>query len=146
MPPPLLVGSHTISVKAVNAVSGTESNKAQAQFTVTASPFSAVEENITTVKAAHIQQLRDSANTVRRYYGLPVRTWKETVVGGKTPVLHWPLHIAEICSAVDDIVSVINAHDASGAFDVLLVGWQPFTAGRPRADLTQQIQDLILTL
>lgn len=146
MPLPLSVGSHTLSVKAVNAVSGTESNTVQVQFAIAAPPFSAIEENITTVKAAHIQKLRDAANTVRRYYGLPALTWKDAVVGGKTPVLRWSLHIAEIRSAVDDIVSVINAHDASGTFDIPPVGWQPFTAGRPRADLTRQIQGLILTL
>jgi hypothetical protein len=41
---------------------------------------------------------------------------------------------------------VINAHDASGAFGVPPVGWLPFPPGRPRAELMQQLQDLILTL
>ena len=146
LPPPLLAGNHTLSVKAVNAVSGTESNTVQVQFAIAASPFSELFTNVTTVKATHIQQLRDATNIVRRYYGLSAQIWKEAIVGGKTPVIRWPLHIAEIQSAVDDIVSVINAHDASGTFDVPPVGWQPFTAGRPRADLTRQIQDIILTL
>ncbi|MCE5235833.1 MAG: hypothetical protein ABFC62_05870 [Clostridiaceae bacterium] len=146
MPPPLLPGSHMLSVKAVNAATGMESATMQVQFTILASPFSALTPNVTTVKAAHIQQLRDAANTVRRYYGLPVQAWKEAVVGSKTPVWRWPLHIAEVRSAVDDIASLINAHDASGALDVPPVGWVPFPPGRPRADLMRQIQDLILTL
>jgi hypothetical protein len=146
VPPPLSPGSHTLSVKAVNAATGTESTVVTISFIIAASPFSALTANVTTVRAAHIQQLRDAANAVRRYYGLPIQVWKETVAAGKTPVWRWPLHIAEIRSAVDDIVSVINAHDASGAFNVLPVGWLPFTAGRPRADLMRQLQDLILTL
>ncbi len=146
VPPQLSTGSHTLSVKAVNAATGAESSAVQAQFTIAASPFSQITASVTTVKAAHIQQLRDAVNAVRRYYGLPVQAWKEAVVGGKTAIWRWPLHIAEIRSAMDDIVSVINAHDVSGAFDVPPVGWLPFTAGRPRADLMRQLQDLILTL
>ncbi|MEA4969905.1 MAG: fibronectin type III domain-containing protein [Candidatus Pelethousia sp.] len=146
MPPPLSLGSHTLTFKAINATTGAESAAVQVQFMVAASPFSVLTANATTIKAAHIQQLRDAANAVRRYYGLSVQPWKETVVGGKTPIWRWPLHITEIRSAVDDIVSVINSHDASGAFDVPPVGWLPFLPGRPRADLMRQIQDLILTL
>jgi hypothetical protein len=146
MPPPLSLGSHTLSAKAGNATTGTESTVVQVQFTISASPFSALTANVTTVKAAHIQQLRDATNAARRYYGLPVQVWKDAVTAGRTPVWRWPLHIAEIRSAVDDIVSVISAHDASGAFDVPPVGWLPFPAGRPRADLMRQIQDLILML
>lgn len=146
MPPPLSVGSHTLIVKAVNATTGTESGTVTVQFMIAASPFSEIIANVTSVRAVHIQQLRDAVNAVRRYYGLPVKVWKEAVVGGKTPVWRWPLHIAEIRSAVDDIVSLINIHDASGAFDVPPVGWLPFTVGRPRTDLMRQIQDLILTL
>ncbi len=146
MPPPLSAGSHTLTVKAVNAATGAESAAVTVSFTISASPFSTIEANATKVRAAHMQQLRDAANAVRRYYGLPVQVWKEAVAAGKTPVWRWPLHIAEIRSAVDDIVSAINAHDASGALDVPPVGWLPFLPGRPRADLTRQIQDLILTL
>ncbi|HVI40919.1 MAG TPA: hypothetical protein VM577_09685, partial [Anaerovoracaceae bacterium] len=127
-------------------VTGAESVAVDVQFAIAVSPFSEVIANVTSVRAVHIQQLRDAANVVRRYYGLPVQAWKEAVVGGKTPIWRWPLHIAEIRSAVDDIVSLINVHDASGTFDIPPVGWLPFTAGRPRADLLRQIQDLILTL
>lgn len=144
--PPLAPGSHTLTVKAVNVVTGAESVAVDVQFAIAVSPFSEVIANVTSVRAVHIQQLRDAANVVRRYYGLPVQAWKEAVVGGKTPIWRWPLHIAEIRSAVDDIVSLINVHDASGTFDIPPVGWLPFTAGRPRADLLRQIQDLILTL
>ena len=146
MPSPLAPGSHILSVKAVNATTGAESVALDVQFTVAASPFSEVIANVTSVRAAHIQQLRDAANAVRRYYSLPVQVWKEAVVGCKTPVWRWPLHIAEIRSAIDDIVSLINAHDMSDAFDVPPVGWLPFLPGRPRADRMWQLQDLILTL
>ena len=88
--PPLSTGSHTLSTKAVNAATGAESAAVTVSFTISASPFSAIEANATKVRAAHIQQLRDAANAVRRYYGLPVQVWKEAVVGGKTPVWRWP--------------------------------------------------------
>ena len=146
MPSPLAPGSHILSVKAVNAATGAESVAVDVQFTVAELPFSEVIANVTSVRATHIQQLRDAANAVRRYFGLPVQAWKEAIVGDKTPVWRWPLHIAEIRSAVNDIVSLINVHDTSGAFNVPPVGWLPFLAGRPRADLMRQIQDLILTL
>jgi len=83
---------------------------------------------------------------VRSYYNLPSVTWKEQIVAGRTTVKNWPFHITEIRKAIEGIISSVNSFDPSSAFDILPVAWLPIGTGRPRADVMQQIQDLIITL
>ena len=145
VPPLLSIGSHTLLVKAVNSITGTESDTASVTFLIGSDPFSSIQANITTVKAAHIKELRDAANTIRSYYGLLPKLWGEAILTRRTPLWAWPKHISEVRDAVMDVVSIINTF-GTGSFGVPAFEWLKFRQGRPRADIVQQLQDLIRTL
>ncbi|NMB01399.1 MAG: hypothetical protein GX971_07785 [Firmicutes bacterium] len=57
-----------------------------------------------------------------------------------------PFHITELRKAIDAIIVSVNSFDSSSTFDIPTVTWLPIGTGRPRADVMQQIQNLILTL
>ena len=90
--------------------------------------------------------LRTAVNTVRSYYNLPPVAWSEDIVAGKTTVKNWPFHITELRKAIEPVVTAINGFDSSSAFDITPVTWLPIGIGRPKADVMQQIQNLILIL
>ena len=98
---------------------------------------------MTHVKAAHIQTIRTAVNRVRSYYNLSPMTWKEEIITGKTTIKNWPFHIVEIRKAIDSIILMVNSFDSSQAFDIPPVTWLPIGTGRPKADVMQQIHDLI---
>ncbi len=145
IPQTLTPGSHTLLVKAVNSITGTESDTASVTFLIGSDPFSSIHANITTVKAAHIKELRDAANTIRSYYGLLPKLWSEAILTRRTPLWAWPKHISELRDAVMDVVSIINTF-GTGSFGIPAFEWLKFRQGRPRADIVQQLQDLIRTL
>ena len=115
-------------------------------FTVLSPPFETITANETHVKSAHIQALRTAVNMARSYYNLPPATWSEESVAGKTTIKNWPFHIVELRKAIEPVVTVINGFDSSSAFDIPPGTWLPIGTGRPRADVMQQIQDLISML
>ena len=125
---------------------GSSSSEVNCAFTVLASPFEAITENESKVKAEHIRAIREAVNTVRGYYGLAAASWSENIISCKTSVKNWPYHILEIRSALEGVVDFINQFDPVLAFDMPEVDWLPLGTGRPKASVMQQIQDLILTL
>jgi hypothetical protein len=82
---------------------------------------------------------------VRSYYAYP-RSLDDDISAGKTTVKNWPFHITELRKAIEPVITVVNGFDSSSAFDIPPVTWLPIGAGRPKADVMQQIQNLILTL
>jgi hypothetical protein len=115
-------------------------------FTILAPPFETITANETHVKATHIKMLRTAVNTVRSYYNLSSAPWNVQIVAGRTTVKNWPFHITELRKAIDAIIVSVNSFDSSSTFDIPTVTWLPIGTGRPRADVMQQIQNLILTL
>ena len=140
----LAAGSHTITIRCLDSDIESASPEVGRTFTVLATPFETITANETHVKAAHIQTLRTAVNMVRSYYGLSPATWSEDISAGKTTVKNWPFHITEIRKAIEPIITAINGFDSSSAFDIPPVTWLPIGAGRPKADMMQQIQNLIL--
>ncbi|HRS21495.1 MAG TPA: hypothetical protein P5510_06995, partial [Clostridia bacterium] len=102
--------------------------------------------NETHVKATHIQTLRSAVNTIRSYYNLSPVTWVEDITAGRTTVKNWPFHITELRKAIEPVVTAINGFDSSSVFDIPPGTWLPIGTGRPRADVMQQIKDLISML
>jgi hypothetical protein len=105
-----------------------------------------ITENLTHVKAAHIQTLRTAVNTVRNYHYLTPISWNEEIIVGKTTIKNWPFHILEIRKAIEPVITMINGFDDSSTFDVPPVTWLSIGSGRPRADVMNQLYDLLLTL
>ncbi len=142
----LAVGSHSITIRCLDSDIESASPEVVRTFTVLPTPFETITANETHVKAAHIQTLQTAVNMVRSYYGLSSATWSEDVSAGKTTVKNWPFHITELRKAIEPVITAVNGFDSSSAFDIPPVTWLPIGAGRPKADMMQQIQNLILTL
>ncbi|MDD9312067.1 hypothetical protein ACOSZF_22350 [Cytobacillus firmus] len=140
---PLSVGNHTVTFRCLDSDIESASIEVVRTFTILALPFEIITPNVTHVKAAHIQTIRTAVNRVRSYYNLSPMTWKEEIIAGKTTIKNWPFHIVEIRKAIDSIILMVNSFDSSQAFDIPPVTWLPIGTGRPKADVMQQIHDLI---
>ena len=142
----LAAGSHSITIRCLDSDIESASPEVVRTFTILPTPFETITANETHVKAVHIQTLRTAVNMVRSYYGLSPATWSEDVAAGKTTVKNWPFHITELRKAIEPVITAVNGFDSSSSFDIPPVTWLPIGAGRPKADVMQQIQNLILTL
>lgn len=144
--PALTIGTHTVTVRCLDSDIGSSSPEVIRTFTVLPSPFETITANETHVKADHIKTLRNAVNTIRSYYNLPSAVWNEDIVTGKTAVKNWPFHIMELRKAIESVITAINSFASSPTFDIPPITWMPIGTGRPRADVMQQIQNLILML
>lgn len=144
--PALTIGTHTVTVRCLDSDIGSSSPEVVRTFTVLPSPFETITANETHVKATHIQTLRNAVNTIRSYYNLPSAVWNEDIVAGKTEVKNWPFHIMELRKAIESVITAIKSFASSSTFDIPPITWIPIGTGRPRADVMQQIQNLILML
>lgn len=142
----LSAGSHTVTVRCLDSDIGSSSPEVVRSFTVILPPFETITANDTHVKATHIQTLRIAVNTIRSYYNLSPVAWSEDIIAGKTAVKNWPFHIMELRKAIESVITTINSFDSSTTFDIPPITWLPIGTGRPRADVMQQIQNLILML
>ena len=143
---PLTAGNHTVAIRCLDSDIESSSPEVVRTFTILPQPFVTITANETHVKAIHIQALRTAVNTVRSYYNLSPVAWSEDIVAGRSTVKNWPFHITELRKAIEPVVTAINGFDASSAFDIPPGTWLPIGTGRPRADVMQQVQDLILML
>jgi len=142
----LAAGVHTVTFRCRDSDIGSASPEVVRTFTVLPVPFEVITANQTHVKAAHIQTLRTSVNTVRSYYNLPPVAWSEEITAGKTAVKNWPFHITELRKAIEPIITAVNGFDSSSTFDIPSFTWLSIGTGRPKADVMQQIHNLIMTL
>lgn len=86
----------------------------------------------TYVKALHMQELQDRANTLRSFYGLSAYGFS-TITAGTTGLKNWTAHVNEIRAAVDEIST---SHDT----------WISFSVNCPRADVIEQLRAVILAM
>jgi hypothetical protein len=142
----MTAGLKTVAFRSVDYGIESSSLEVTRSFTVLPPPFEAILANETKVKAVHIQAIRTAVNNIRQYYGMPMVSWSEELISGKTYVKNWPSHITEIRKAIDSVVVLINGFDSSQTFDVPVFVWLPIGTGRPKADVMQQLHNLLLTL
>lgn len=142
----LSVGNHTVTFRCLDSDIESASAEVVRTFTVLELPFEIITANVTYVKATHIQTLRTAVNRVRSFYNLSPVTWREEIVAGKTTIKNWPSHITEIRKAIDIAIAVINDVDSSTTFDIPAFTWLPIGMGRPKADVMEQIRNIILIL
>jgi hypothetical protein len=135
-------GEHQITIHTSDG--GANSGTVVRSFTVAESPFEEVTANVTPVKAAHMLSLRSAVNAVRDYYGLAAYAWVREIISGKTEIEDWGWHILELRSAVEAVIHKINSFDPKGAIPPF--DWLPLGTGRPRADVMDQLQSIILNL
>lgn len=142
----LVVESHTVIFRCRDSDLGAFSQEVVRTFNVLPSPFEMITANVTHVKASHIQTLRTAVNTIRQFHHMTPVSWDEEIIAAKTAVRKWPLHILEQRAALEPVIAMINDFDASSVFDLPPVTWLPIGLGRPKVDVMQQLQNLLLTL
>lgn len=142
----LAVGSHTVIFRCRDSDLGAISQEVVRTFHVLSSPFEVIAANVTHVKAAHIHTLRAAVNTIRQFHHMASVSWGEEIIATKTSVGRWPIHIMELRSAIEPVITMINSFDTSSVFDLPPVTWLPIGTGRPKADVMQQLQNLIVIL
>ncbi len=142
----LTAGSHTVTIRCLDSDIESSSPEVVRNFTILPPPFETITANETHVKATHIRTLRTAINTVRSYYNLTPVAWSEEIVAGRSAIKNWPFHITELRKSIETVITTVNNFDSSPTFDIPPITWIPIGTGRPRADVMQQTQDLVLTL
>lgn len=138
-------GCHTITFMCKDDFS--TSTEVRHSFTIADSPFEDIVANETHVKASHILTLRTAANNLRDYYNLPPYTWESEIVPSRTLVRDWLLHIFELRADIQEIISKINSFDSTAIEQrIEPIEWLPIGTGRPRADVMEQLKEMILKL
>lgn len=90
----------------------------------------------TPIKAIHMQELQSRVNTLYSFYGLGTYSFT-TITAGTTSLAGWTTHVNQIRTAIEDVCS------ASGKIHE---DWISFSVNCPRADIIQQLRNVILAL
>ena len=144
--PTLEVGSHFATFRSLDSDLRSSSSEVTLTFSVLPSPFETIIPNVTQVKASHMLSLRITVNTIRQFHHMAPVIWSEGIFAGRTAINRWQVHIMEIRTALEPVIEMINDFDDSTTFDIPPITWLAMGSGRPKADVIQQLQDLITTL
>lgn len=75
----------------------------------------------TSVKAVHMNELRQAVDDLREWYGMTAYTWSEEIIAMVTSSVNWASHAIEIKEQIEEIASFINSWDnTNSALDVSL--------------------------
>lgn len=88
--------------------------------------------DVTPVKALHMQELQTSVAALRAFYGLATYAFTN-IVAGETSLAGWTAHVMEIRAAIDEIG---KDHE----------NWIEITENKPRADVMQQLREVVLAI
>ncbi len=92
----------------------------------------------TRIKAVHINEMRNAINVVRSYYGLSEYVWPQTIVAGQTSMRGWAGHIAELRSAINEVITFVNGWDSAAVSNrISQPSWVSLDAWPQASDITQ---------
>lgn len=144
----MVVGSETISVKAENS-KGSISSESSSIVRRAAISFTdpILIKGVTDIKAVHIIELQTAINRVQRYYGLPQTTsWNRAIIPGTTDLYEWKEDIESLRTAVEGIVSYVNAWvPGSDVGKIILPAWIALTRV-PKTEVIDQMRSVLLLL
>lgn len=86
----------------------------------------------TPIKAAHMLEMQERTNILRDFYKLPLAEFSP-IVAELTPLALWKQHVEEIRAALDEITPEP-------------VAWMDVPVNQPRADVMEQIREVIMSL
>ena len=90
----------------------------------------------TKIKAVHMTELQDRVNTLRTFYGLSKYSFT-TITAGTTSLAGWTSHVNQIRTAIEEVCTASGKTHAA---------WISFSVNCPRADVIQQMRDIVLAL
>lgn len=90
----------------------------------------------TKIKAVHMTELQERVNTLRTFYGLSKYSFT-TITAGTTSLAGWTSHVNQIRTAIDQVCTASGKTHAA---------WISFSVNCPRADVIQQMRDIVLAL
>lgn len=104
-----------------------------------------VEAGYTTIKAAHMNELRRAIDDIRAWYGMSAHQWQDEIIAGVTSSVRWVSHALEIKAQIEAIRDFVNAWDSTnGVFDISLPSISAFYA--PKADVINALRQAITLL
>ncbi len=104
-----------------------------------------VEAGYTTIKAAHMNELRRAIDDIRAWYGMGAYQWQDEIIAGVTSSVRWVSHALEIKAQIEAIRDFVNAWDSTnGVFDISLPSIPAFYA--PKADVINSLRQAITLL
>jgi hypothetical protein len=139
----LTPGDYSVTVYASD--SGFDSPTVTRIITVLSLPFDTITLNRTTVKARHITDLQTAINNIRNYYGLAAFSWEMEITPGITQTAYWPHHVFELRAALQGVINFVDSFDVTNSV-IIHAPWINVGTRRPRADVMNQLQDLVLKL
>ena len=90
----------------------------------------------TPIKALHMQELQARVATLRAFYGLSAYGFTN-IVAGQTSLAGWTAHVLEIRAAIDEVANKAGKTHAA---------WLAITENKPRADVIEQLRNVVLSL
>lgn len=90
----------------------------------------------TPIKALHMQELQARVATLRAFYGLSAYSFTK-IIAGQTSLAGWTAHVLEIRAALDEVANKAGKTHAA---------WLTITENKPRADVMQQLRNVVLSL
>ncbi len=141
-------GAQSVSITATDSIGGT-SAAATRSFAYAAPGLTdtTLVAGSTTIKAAHMNELRARVNDVRAYYGLTAYAWAAAIAAGQTSLAGWKSHVLELRTAIDEVVALVNGWDAASATNnIVLPAWIDIPANKPTVAVMNQLRDALLLL
>lgn len=104
-----------------------------------------IEAGYTTIKAAHMNELRRAIDDIRAWYGMGAYQWQDEIIAGVTSSVRWVSHALEIKAQIEAIRDFVNAWDSTNSvFDISLPNISAFYA--PKADVINALRQAITLL
>lgn len=141
-------GAQSISITATDTL-GASSGSATRSFSYAVPTFtdSTLTAGSTPIKAAHMNELRTMADTVRAYYGLAAYAWAAAITAGSTSLAGWHSHVLEIRAAIEQVAPMVNGWDTSGTGqNITLPAWIDIPTNKPTAQVMNQLREAVALL
>ena len=141
-------GTQNISISSADTL-GAASGVASRSFSYATAAWTdaSLVVSTTPIKAVHMQELRNSIDQVRAYYGLSPHPWAESLVAGATFLAGWTSHVMELRTAVEGVATLVNSWDMeSSTHNISLPVWIPIPVNKPTAAVMTQLREAVLLL
>lgn len=137
-------GAQSVTLTAADTLGASGSATRSFSYAIPAYTDATLTAGATTIRAAHINELRTQVNEVRAYYSLAAYSWAATVAADVTSLAGWKSHVLELRAAIDQVVALVNGWDtASASQNIALPAWIDIPANKPTVAVMKQLREAI---